>query len=211
MLSFFCPSHRICLFPPGFEGLSGLPPVYRRAFSWAGGFRLDELVKQKECHGCKPLLFEILRPHGLISCLDADMLRFFLGGILNGIDVVTWNPRLSWLILAYFDRLGRPFTEFNLARTDPHLVMQYDLSSLADGKDRQWQRFASSYIWVLTRLHVKDISRTAGSFGRRLFFSDCLPSCCARNVLACKWMRAWYWSLSLHGAWDGFGLRSRYK
>eukprot|EP00931_Biecheleriopsis_adriatica_P092383 TRINITY_DN66191_c0_g1_i1.p1 TRINITY_DN66191_c0_g1~~TRINITY_DN66191_c0_g1_i1.p1 ORF type:complete len:600 (-),score=131.73 TRINITY_DN66191_c0_g1_i1:102-1901(-) len=49
-----------------------------------GGFRLNELVKQKE---------------------------FFLGGILNGIDVVTWNPR-----------------------TDPHLALNYDVNSLAEGK-----------------------------------------------------------------------------
>lgn len=49
-----------------------------------GGFRLDELVKQKE---------------------------FFLSGILNGIDVVTWNPR-----------------------TDPYLAMQYDFDSMPAGK-----------------------------------------------------------------------------
>jgi len=49
-----------------------------------GGFSLDGLVRQKE---------------------------FYHGGILNGIDVVTWNPR-----------------------TDPHIVENYDLISMKEGK-----------------------------------------------------------------------------
>eukprot|EP00440_Ansanella_granifera_P025607 gb/GFBE01027808.1/.p1 GENE.gb/GFBE01027808.1/~~gb/GFBE01027808.1/.p1 ORF type:complete len:600 (+),score=116.19 gb/GFBE01027808.1/:1-1800(+) len=49
-----------------------------------GGFSLDALVQQKE---------------------------FFLGGILNGIDVVTWNPR-----------------------TDSQLAARYDLDTLHEGK-----------------------------------------------------------------------------
>lgn len=49
-----------------------------------GGFRLDTLVRQKE---------------------------FFLGGILNGIDVVMWNPR-----------------------TDKNIAMNYDLTTLNEGK-----------------------------------------------------------------------------
>mmetsp|Transcript_55076 Transcript_55076/g.98255 ORF Transcript_55076/g.98255 Transcript_55076/m.98255 type:complete len:603 (-) Transcript_55076:71-1879(-) len=49
-----------------------------------GGFSLEALVQQKE---------------------------FFLSGILNGIDVVTWDPT-----------------------TDPHLAMNYDLNSMETGK-----------------------------------------------------------------------------
>eukprot|EP00929_Paragymnodinium_shiwhaense_P034200 TRINITY_DN18641_c0_g1_i1.p1 TRINITY_DN18641_c0_g1~~TRINITY_DN18641_c0_g1_i1.p1 ORF type:complete len:611 (-),score=149.70 TRINITY_DN18641_c0_g1_i1:218-2050(-) len=49
-----------------------------------GGFRLDGLVKIRE---------------------------FFHGGILNGIDVGTWNPR-----------------------SDPHIAQKYDQSTLAEGK-----------------------------------------------------------------------------
>jgi len=50
----------------------------------AGGFRLDGLIKQRE---------------------------FFLAGILNGIDVVAWDPR-----------------------TDSAIAMNYDLDTLAEGK-----------------------------------------------------------------------------
>ena len=39
-------------------------PASRSTFSCTGGFRLDELVKQKESHGRKLRLLEMLRSHG---------------------------------------------------------------------------------------------------------------------------------------------------
>ena len=54
--------------------------------------------------------------------------------------------------------------------------MQYDLSSLADGKDRQWQNGSDLrlHTWILARLHVKDSFRTASLFGGTLFLSRLL-------------------------------------